>query len=163
MRVSPFARAVPRPPRRAPLGPTASPRRYAGVVVEGRRLGRRLGVPTANLPIDDLDPALWGSWAALARTPHGAFRALAHLGVRPTVDGGRALVEAHLFDFDGDLYGIRLTVRLLERVAMELALPSLDALECKIHEDVRLVRDFFARMDERRRAAALDGASRSRP
>ena len=89
---------------------------------------------------------------ALARTAHGdVFRALAHLGVRPSVDGGRSLVEAHLLGFDGDLYGSRLTVCLLERVAMERALPSLDALQRKIHDDFRLVRGYFARTVARRR------------
>jgi FAD synthase len=123
------------------------PRIFRGRVVAGRRLGRQLGVPTANLAVDDVDPAVWGSWAALARTVGRVFRAIAHVGIRPSVGGERLVVEAHLFGFDGDLYGRPLTVHLLERVSEERALPSLDALERKIHEDVRLVREFFARSE----------------
>lgn len=146
VRVTPATGAAPGGPGQAYHAPTGLARVFSGSVAEGRRLGRRLGVPTANLPIDGLDPVLWGSWAALTRTAHGdVFRALAHLGVRPSVDGGRPLVEAHLLGFDGDLYGSRLTVCLLERVAMERTLPSLDALQRKIHEDLRLVRAYFAR------------------
>lgn len=122
---------------------------FSGIVTRGRQLGRRLGVPTANLVVDGLDPALWGTWAASARTADGPFRAIAHLGVRPSVGGEQELVEAHLLGFTGDLYGSRLGVRLLERVAPELTLPSLTALERKIHDDAQLVRDFFARMDAR--------------
>ena len=134
------------------LGPSPTGRRglvFSGIVTRGRRLGRRLGVPTANLVVDGLDPALWGTWAASARTADGLFRAIAHLGVRPSVVGEQALVEVHLLGFTGDLYGRRLGVRLLERVAPELALPSLTALERKIHDDAQLVRGFFARMDAR--------------
>ena len=75
------------------------------------------------------------------------FRAIAHIGVRPSVGGKALLLEAHLFDFEDDLYGEQLAVRLLQKVSEELDLRSLEELEHKVHEDVRRVLAYFARAD----------------
>jgi len=109
-----------------------------GEVVEGDRRGRELGFPTANIVPDD----------RLACPGHGVYAAWAHgqpaavnVGVRPTFDTGRGLlVEAHLLDFDGDLYGETLRVAFIERLRGEKRFESVDALVDQMHLDVELAR-----------------------
>lgn len=94
-----------------------APFTYVGEVIAGDRRGRDLGVPTANLVPDD----------RLAIPGHGVYAAIANgrpaavsVGVRPTFETGRAvLIEAHLIDFDGDLYGQQLRVEFLDRLRGE--------------------------------------------
>lgn len=114
-----------------------------GQVVEGRRLGRLLGAPTANIVLERCDVGLYGSWAAVATSGARFYRALAHVGVRPSVGDTQPLLEVHLFEFDGDLYGKRLHVRLLQKVSGEACLGSLDLLRLKIASDLRDVRRYF--------------------
>jgi riboflavin kinase/FMN adenylyltransferase len=117
---------------------------FRGRVEPGQRLGRRLGAPTANLSLADDGGVGFGTFAALVEAPGGAYRAVAHVGVRPSVAGGGALLlEAHLLDFDGDLYGREIVVRLAHKVADELRLDTLDALAAKIAADVAAVRAYF--------------------
>jgi riboflavin kinase/FMN adenylyltransferase len=115
-----------------------------GRVEPGQRLGRVLGVPTANLALRD-PAAPRGTFAGTVDGLDRRYRAVVHVGVRPSVAGaGTLLLEAHLLDFDGDLYGCELVVRLEHKVADELRLDSLDALARKIRQDVALVRAYFA-------------------
>lgn len=126
-------------------GTAGAPHDFSGRVIRGRRLGRRLGVPTANLAAGACDARLWGSWAALAVARGRRYRAIAHVGVRPSVEGGgEPLVEAHLFGFTGTLYGEALAVRLLHKVSDETAVASFEALARKVQDDVGRVRRFFA-------------------
>jgi riboflavin kinase/FMN adenylyltransferase len=107
---------------------------FEGEVVPGDRRGRELGMPTANIVPDD----------ALACPGHGVYAAWAHghpaavnVGVRPTFDTGRGLlVEAHLLDFDGDLYGQTLRVAFLERMRGEKRFDSVDELVAQMRLDV---------------------------
>jgi len=107
---------------------------FEGEVVEGDRRGRELGVPTANLVPDD----------ALVCPGHGVYAAWAHgypaavnVGVRPTFESGRGLlVEAHLIDFQGDLYGEPLRIAFIERMRGEKRFESVDALVEQMHRDV---------------------------
>ena len=89
-------------------------RRYslAGVVLRGDQRGRTIGFPTINLgtpPARKLLPPA-GVYAAIVQTPAGPFGAMMNLGARPTVADARQTVEAHLFDFSGDLYGANLRI-----------------------------------------------------
>lgn len=109
-----------------------------GEVVAGDRRGRRLGMPTANIVPDD----------RLACPGHGVYAAWAHgrpaavnVGVRPTFETGRGLlVEAHLLDFDGNLYGETLRVAFVERLRGERRFDSTDALVERMKRDVEAVR-----------------------
>jgi riboflavin kinase/FMN adenylyltransferase len=130
-----------------------------GVVVEGCRLGRELGAPTANVELAACSEDAYGSYAAEVVVGRRRHRALAHVGVRPSVHGDGPLLEVHLLDANrGDgtvnLYGESISVRLLEKVAGESRLSSLDALKHKIHDDLRRVKAYFAargpRANERR-------------
>lgn len=82
------------------------PYQISGRVIHGRKLGRQLGVPTANLSLKDKQPALQGVYTVLLTGDDGVSRTgVANIGNRPTVDGVRPALEVHLFDFKGDLYG----------------------------------------------------------
>jgi riboflavin kinase/FMN adenylyltransferase len=116
-----------------------------GHVVEGERRGRRLGIPTANLETaNEILPAR-GVYAARCRLPSGGWvPAVANFGRRPTFGGTLPSVEAHLIDFDGDLYGATLRLEFQARVRNERRFPGPDALVAQIREDVARARALVA-------------------
>jgi riboflavin kinase/FMN adenylyltransferase len=132
-------------------------RRYAicGRVVRGQQLGRRLGYPTANIRLGGRPPALSGIFAArvhgVGEQPHPS---VASLGTRPTVDGSEPLLEAHLFDFDGDLYGQHIEVEFVARLRDELRFDGLDALVAQMHRDASEARAVLAQLPLPHGAAA---------
>lgn len=114
------------------------PYRLSGVVVHGRGLGRKLGIPTANLepPPGRLIPAN-GVYACVAGTEEMAeWPAVANVGVRPTIADNGLTVEAHLLDFAGDLYGQRLRLDFIARLRDEMAFVGLDALVAQVRADI---------------------------
>ncbi|MGH8562363.1 MAG: riboflavin kinase, partial [Nevskiales bacterium] len=113
------------------------PYRIGGRVVSGQRLGRKLGVPTVNLPLYQRRAIRYGVYAARVDTPRGkALPAAVSIGVRPTVPGGNCLLEAHVLDFAGDLYGQRISVKLLHFLRMEQRFADLDSLRVQMQEDI---------------------------
>lgn len=117
-----------------------------GRVVRGERLGRELGFPTANLRLHPSSVALRGIYAVRVRGIEGrdAADAVASLGTRPTVGGVEPLLEVHVFDFAGDLYGRRLTVEFVDRLRDEEKFPSLEALVDQMHADAARAREILA-------------------
>jgi len=117
------------------------PYRMAGRVRLGKKLGRKLGFPTANLALHRKVVPLWGIFAVRAS---GAglvdHPAVASLGTRPTVNGTDPLLEVHLFDWDGSLYGHYLDVDFVERLRDEQKFESLDALVAQMHRDAAAAR-----------------------
>ena len=106
-----------------------------GRVRHGNRLGRKLGFPTANIAVKRRRVPLQGVFAVqVAGAPPAAGRGpalhpgVANLGTRPMVDGAQMLLEAHLFDFDADLYGRELEVRFVARLREERRFDSMDAM-----------------------------------
>lgn len=129
------------------------PYAIAGHVVHGRRLGRTLGYPTANLRFGNKTPALSGIYATWVHGLEGAPRAsVSSFGTRPTVDGVEPLLEAHLFDFDGDLYGKRIEVEFVARLRDEEKFPDLPTLVAQMHRDAAQARAIL--MQERQQAYA---------
>ena len=117
---------------------------HRGRVQPGRRLGRRLGAPTANLPLAPDAGLPFGTFAAVVEGLDRPYHAVAHVGVRPSVGaGGEPLLEAYLLDFAGDLYGRDVVVKLAHKVAEEVSVESHDALRRKIAADIALVRAYF--------------------
>ena len=122
-------------------------RRYAisGRVVRGRQLGRKLGYPTANLRLGGKTPALGGIYATRV---HGVgalpWPSVSSLGTRPTVYGTEPLLEAHLFGFDGDLYGQRIEVEFVAKLRDEEKFADLGALVAQMHRDAERARDVLA-------------------
>ena len=112
-----------------------------GRVMQGRRLGRDLGFPTANLPLERRRAPVGGIFAV--RVHGAAARALpgvASLGTRPTIGGVEALLEAHLFDFSGDLYGRELEVEFAAKLRDEARFDTLDALGAQMRTDAAQAR-----------------------
>ena len=130
------------------------PYAIGGRVVHGRQLGRTLGYPTANLRFADKTPALRGIYATWV---HGVADApwpsVSSFGTRPTVFGVEPLLEAHLFDFEGDLYGRRIEVEFVARLRDEEKFPDLPALVSQMQRDELQARAILAEaMPERANA-----------
>jgi riboflavin kinase/FMN adenylyltransferase len=117
------------------------PYRMAGRVRRGQQLGRKLGYPTANLALHRKVVPLWGifavrvSGAGLVDHP-----AVVSLGTRPTINGTDPLLEVHVFDWEGDLYGRYLDVDFVQRLRDEKRFDSLDALVAQMHRDAAQAR-----------------------
>ncbi|WP_297833373.1 bifunctional riboflavin kinase/FAD synthetase [Thermomonas sp.] len=112
------------------------PYAIGGRVVRGRQLGRTLGYPTANLRFGGKTPALRGIYATWVHGVGDAPRpSVSSFGTRPTVDGVEPLLEAHLFDFEGDLYGRRIAVEFVTHLRDEEKFPDLDALTAQMQRD----------------------------
>src|SRR5690606_21799084 len=127
-------------------------RSYAigGRVVRGRQLGRTLGFPTANLRFGGKVPPLQGIYATRV---HGVgdrpWPSVSRFGTRPTVDGDEPLLEAHLFDFDGDLYGRRIEVEFVARLRGEEKYPDLPTLVAQMERDAVQARHILMHSPQR--------------
>jgi riboflavin kinase/FMN adenylyltransferase len=122
------------------------PYRMIGRVTHGRKLGRDLGFPTANLPLKRKKSPVWG---VLAVRVYGIeahpLPGVASLGTRPTVNGVEPLLEVHVFDFDGDLYGRPLEVEFVRKLRDEEKFSSLDAMVQQMKVDASRARAALAR------------------
>jgi len=128
---------------------TGRPFTVSGHVVHGDKLGRTLGLPTANLLMRRKVLPLRGVFAVEvfggdAAEPEQAWPAVANVGSRPTVQGIQARCESFLLNFSGDLYGRRLRVVFRHKLRDEQRFPSLDALKSAIEADVAAGHDYFA-------------------
>ena len=95
-------------------------------------------MPTANIALEPTNRLAHGVYAVRAhRRRRAAYDGVASFGVRPTVDNGAPLLEAHLFDFDADIYGQEMTVDFIARIRDELKFDSLEALKAAMADDVR--------------------------
>jgi riboflavin kinase / FMN adenylyltransferase len=117
----------------------------SGRVIEGRRLGQTLGFPTANLRPGRRVLPVTGVFAVVVTGVSAQpWPAVANLGTRPTVDGTEPLLEAHLFDFAGDLYGRRITVEFVARLRDEHRFEDLHSLTAQMHRDAQAARRVLA-------------------
>jgi len=115
--------------------------RMEGRVIRGRQLGRQLGYPTANIRLTTSPSPLMGVFAIRARWGGNDWHeGVANLGTRPAVGGDGFLVEAHLFDFEGQLYGHRLEVEFVKKLRDEAHFENLDDLVAQMREDERQAR-----------------------
>ena len=128
------------------------PYAIGGRVVRGQQLGRTLGFPTANLRFPKT-PALSGIYATWV---HGVFEqpwpSVSSFGTRPTVDGVEPLLEAHLFDYQGDLYGRHIEVEFVAKLRDEVKFNDLPALTAQMHRDAEQARNILN--EQRLRATA---------
>jgi riboflavin kinase/FMN adenylyltransferase len=116
-----------------------------GLVERGDARGRELGYPTANLQMGDYQRPKYGIYAVRVTLDDGSEHSgVASLGVRPTFDPPQELLEAHLFDFDGDLYGRRIEVALHAYIREEVRFDSLEALAAQMREDEAEARRILA-------------------
>lgn len=129
--------------------------RRSGRVIHGNKLGRQLGLPTANIALPDETRLRHGVYAVMVDYRGREWAGAASWGTRPHFDDGAPLLEVHLLDFTGDLYGRRLTVEFVRYLRPEQAFPSLEAMMAQIGRDIE---------DTRRvtRYRAMDGRGRLR-
>jgi riboflavin kinase/FMN adenylyltransferase len=122
------------------------PYSIAGRVMSGKRIGRELGFPTANIQMKHRRPALAGVFAVSVEglAPH-PVAGVANIGLRPTVaNTDRPILEVHLFDWHQDCYGAHLRVHFQHKLRDEARFASLDELTAQISRDALQARDWFA-------------------
>ncbi|MBE7491940.1 MAG: riboflavin biosynthesis protein RibF [Planctomycetes bacterium] len=119
------------------------PYSIGGVVQHGDKRGRAIGFPTANLPLEGLAYPPTGVYGVRVKVDGTWHTGAANIGTRPTVDPSRRtpLLEVHLLDFDGDLYGRELEVEFLFAVRPERKFAGLDELKAQLARDVAEIRD----------------------
>lgn len=113
---------------------------FEGFVVRGNQLGRTIGYPTANLHINDeekLIPAngVYAVQVKGACTQDGTLNGMMNIGIRPTVDGQKKVIEVNIFDFDQDIYEEYLTVMVYDFIRGEVKFNGLEALKEQLHQD----------------------------
>lgn len=117
------------------------PFRLSGIVVEGDKLGRTLGYPTANLAITDSDKLIpaSGVYAVAVHIEEKGinrhFWGMMNIGYRPTVNGKERRIEVHIFEFNEEIYSKRLTVELYAYTRKEMKFSGLDALKSQLDTD----------------------------
>ena len=115
-----------------------------GKVVRGNSIGRKLGFPTANIPVAAEMPVQDGVYAAEVRVGGALYRAMVNIGTRPTVgDGAGRFAEANLFGFDGDIYGEPVVIFLLGYIRPERRFAGLDELRRQLADDRLAVIKYF--------------------
>jgi len=116
-----------------------------GTIVEGRRRGREIGFPTANLATDNELVPPHGVYATTTTIDGVVHAGLTNVGVRPTFGEAERTVETHLLGYSGDLYGRRVRLGFVQRVRDERKFPDVDALREQIEADRRVADRLFSR------------------
>ncbi|MEO5889728.1 MAG: bifunctional riboflavin kinase/FAD synthetase [Ferruginibacter sp.] len=110
---------------------------FSGTVVAGNKLGRTIGYPTANLLIADENKLVPGNgvYAVSIKNENDNLSGMMNIGVRPTVDGTKRVIEVNIFDFDQDIYGKMLTITVKKHLRSEVKFNGLDALKEQLAMD----------------------------
>ena len=113
------------------------PYEISGLVVRGQQIGRSMGFPTANIQVEDQYKLLPrdGAYAVHVQVKGIRYKAMLNIGDRPTVEGDKKTIEAHLIDFQGDLYGLELTIYFEAFLREEKKFDSLEALKNQLMLD----------------------------
>ena len=120
------------------------PHIFSGEVVSGRKLGRTIGVPTANLILPEgIVVPKFGVYACKALVHGKEYLAVTNIGTRPTVGGHHVTVEPWLLDFDGNLYGEHITLMFYAFLRPEQQFSSLETLKTEIQKNAAQTRQFF--------------------
>ena len=115
----------------------------SGKVVHGKKIGRQLGFPTANIHIHHKQPPLSGVFAVKLDNMFG----VANLGTRPTVSGEKKIyLEVHILNFSDDLYGKHVRVNFLKKIRDEFHFPTIEALKSQIKLDILATKDFISKL-----------------
>ncbi|MEO7049200.1 MAG: bifunctional riboflavin kinase/FAD synthetase, partial [Ferruginibacter sp.] len=110
---------------------------FSGKVIEGNKLGRTIGYPTANIELEDankLIPAN-GVYAVDTEVAGKKYKGMMNIGVRPTVDGTKRVIEVNIFDFDTNIYGETIKVIIKKRLRSEVKFNGLDELKAQLAKD----------------------------
>lgn len=117
-----------------------------GTVVEGRRRGREIGYPTANLCTENELIPPHGVYATTATVDGVVHAGITNIGVRPTFGDSEPTIETHLLRFSGDLYGRRIRLGFVQRLRDERRFADIDALRAQIEADERRATRLFSRL-----------------
>ncbi len=123
------------------------PFQISGVVIEGAKVGRTIGYPTANVaPPPDLVALADGIYVSLAELPGEPIHrpAMTYIGTRPALNTGTRLIETHLLDFSGDLYGLSLATDILQRIRPDATFAGVEALVRQLRDDERATRSILS-------------------
>ena len=116
----------------------------SGTVIEGKKLARQLGCPTANVQIDRIHYPLNGVFAVEVTGKFGCKGGVANLGLNPTVSRTpEQKLEVHLFDWHENLYGHEISVNFLKKIRDELKFPDLDSLKKQIQQDGQVAQAYL--------------------
>ena len=122
------------------------PYTLTGTVVHGRKLGRKLGIPTANLHLPEgLAIPRFGVYACCILIDGVRYPAVTNIGTRPTVDGEGITVEPWILDYSGDLYGREITIEFYKFLRSEQKFPSLEDLQAEIRRNAEETRTLIQR------------------
>jgi len=113
------------------------PYMLTGQVVQGDKLGRELGYPTANIEVDSrykLIPAD-GIYAVTVTYESKVFKGMLYIGPRPTVNGTLSVIEVNIFNFDKDIYGDKITVHFHQYLRGDKKFDNLESLKQQLHSD----------------------------
>jgi riboflavin kinase/FMN adenylyltransferase len=120
------------------------PYSQSGHIIHGAELGRKLGYPTANIPVRRLTSPLHGIYVVtMTGIDDKPLPGVASVGTRPVVSGVEFLLEVHLFDFDADIYGRLVEVQFYQKLRDELPFDSLDDLKVQMKIDCEQARAYF--------------------
>jgi riboflavin kinase/FMN adenylyltransferase len=116
-----------------------------GTVIEGKRLGRTLGFPTANLKLNELSPLFLanGVYAVRIKYKTVIYNGMVNIGIRPTFEQHELTIEVNLFDFSDDLYGQDLTLFFIDRIRDEMKFPNIEALKHQISVDKTRIQELL--------------------
>ncbi|MFN0216969.1 MAG: bifunctional riboflavin kinase/FAD synthetase [Saprospiraceae bacterium] len=130
---------------------------FTGKVVEGNKIGRNIGFPTANIEIEDPFKLVLPEGIYAARS--GLYKAALYIGNRPTISpNGKRVIEVNMLDFEGDLYGQNLTVEVLDFIRPDKKLDSLEELKQQMLEDKKEIENRLNKMQELGQASLPDVA-----
>lgn len=123
---------------------------FEGTVVEGNKLGRSLGYPTANLSIEDEEKLIPGNGVYVVeaqirnQADRGRIQGMMNIGIRPTLTDGKFMIEINFFDFDQDIYGKVIRVYVKQFLRPEMKFQDLEELKEQLRKDKEKSLDYFA-------------------
>ena len=117
-----------------------------GRVMEGNKIGRTLGFPTANMELYDNESIIpaRGVYAAMVYVRDTWYAAMVNIGIRPTINLHRLTVEAHLFNFSKEIYGETFSIHFLKYIRNEMRFTSLEELKRQLQADKKIIRKVIA-------------------
>ena len=120
------------------------PYAFNGKVVYGQQLGRSLGVPTANLWLPKNRLPVSGVYIVKIEYGNNLYEGIANMGIRPTVGGQNPVLEVHIFDFSGNLYGQKINVEFLKKIRDEKKFEGLEELKDQIFKDIAFAKEYLS-------------------
>lgn len=110
-------------------------------VIHGKKIGRALGFPTANMSMAGYESVERGVYLSRVEIDGVSYKAMSNVGIRPSVGGKELLLETHVLDFAGDLYGRRLRITLVEKIRDEKRFASIGDLKEQLMRDYEYIRN----------------------